>query len=208
MIEAYCPDEKLTEVKECLNYIITSCCRLLKTTTLNSRLAAAVDKALPLTDTIAVDSFFGEICGRFMSALPNKCTAVYGSPCGSYIKSNRPLFTYFILTLIRPLLDSCNDSFKLSVLSKSDGECVTVEISADGACCNNVKNDDDITSIFAEALNAKYSFGENNLTIILREYPHDGKIIFETDRLYQSDSLFSIYNVMLSDIEGFRRFYE
>lgn len=210
MIEAYCGDDGRDEVKQCLNNIISSCCKLLQSTTLNSKLAAAVDNNLSTSQYINIDDFLKEIAEGCSRSLPCRCSGVYYSHTDAYVTANRPLLTYFTLLLLRPLLNnSQGNSFELKISCEIIDGCVSVRFSSD-ACVSIDANllNDDVNRIFARKLGVDYSYSKNILTINFEAGKPDDKLCFESDRVYLSDSVFSVYNVLLSDIDGFKKFYE
>ncbi|MBE6861816.1 MAG: hypothetical protein E7497_02815 [Ruminococcus sp.] len=209
MIEAYCGDEIRKEIRECLNYILSSCCGLLKSATLNSRLAAAVDENLSSSQSIDIDDFLTEIAEGCSRTLPGKCEAVYKDMIGERVKANRALLTCFVLGLLRPLLDNpSEEKCVLEISCKRIEERISVDFTTTATISQNHSADDDVNRIFAEKLDAEYSYRGNTLNITLNIVKSDDSLSFETDRLYHSDSVFSVYNVLLSGIEGFRKFYE
>ncbi len=210
LIEAYCGDESRDEVKQCLNHILSSCCKLLQSTTLNSKLAAAVDSSLPSSQCINIDDFLTEIAEGCSRSLPCRCNCVYTCQTGEYITANRSLLTYFTLLLLRPLLDdSQGKEFDLNISCEKVNGRICARFSSEACFSPDARIiDNDVNRIFARKLNADYSYSGNTLTVSFEAVKPDDKLNFESDKVYLSDSVFSVYNVLLSDLDGFRKFYE
>lgn len=206
------------EAKLCLNNIITSCCRLMQSVSLNSQLTAVADEKDLNPEPINVDMFFEEFAQESSRALGKNANISYVSCSGCIICVDRALLTYFLLGLVRRLIGYGNEIVTLEIsaeVNESKVEIAIEKLNADkpddtgkGSLAENLKNiDDEISGFFAERLKATYSLSGNTLNISFNRAENNGEATLRSDKTFLSDSLFSPYNIMLNDLMDFRSFY-
>lgn len=220
MINELAEKSEKEETAFCLNNIITCCCRMMKSATLNSCLVAAADKNFSKSMPIAIDSLLTEIASGCSRALNNNCSAKYTGSCDCIIRSDKNMLTYFILGLVRKYLYTLNnkDKFILNFSASKSDELAVISISVESVGNEAVKFeniyhsnfedfDNGINEILAQKLNADFSFSESKLNISLKCAKNISETVFESNKSFSEESLFSPYNIMLNDITNFRAFY-
>lgn len=200
-------------VPDCLESIISSCRRLMRTSSVSVQLAAAVSEKNVHKECIYLPEFIEKLSAGFASAVGREnCIGCTDMPA-CFIGADRELLTYFILMLARKVMP--HKSMKLGIGASSDGEYAEISVfseeNGDAPDCEIISNSDGIFSsafdIIAEKLGAEYTITANRAAVRLKCVQHDGEVVMESDRLVLDDGLFSPCRIMLSDLTDFRRFY-
>ncbi len=198
----------------CLNNIISSCCTLMRDASLNSILSVlGENKDLPLQLT-DVERFIETISDGIKRALGKKFEISTKVSKSALIRTNINLFSYLVLLLIRGLIARCGmyNSGKLLISSDVSGNNVTftltaVGVSVAGGYNKNTELDNEFAKILAEKLNTKFEINDSSVNIILHCAENNGEVSLSSDKVFFDDSVFSLYNIMLSDMTENLNFY-
>lgn len=207
LIEAYCSENIKPEITDCLNRIMKSCCRLLQNTSLYAQLAVTSDSGLDNVTVISIADFLDEITDGFRNALSGCSRIKTVSENNLYVKINKKLLTFFLVNLLKQILVKSNSDITIS--ASDSGERINIKLLYNNGANSEFfsETDNEINKILAKKLGIEYSCSNNGISLILKAAENDGTINMDTDRVVLSDNFFSIYNIMLSDLDDFRDFY-
>ncbi len=200
-------------VPDCLESIISSCRRLMRTSSVSVQLATAVSEKNMHKQCIYLPEFTEKLSAGFAAAMGNESCIGCTDATECFVNADRELLTYFILMLARKIMP--HKSMRLGISASSDGEYAEISVfseeNGDASDYEIISNSDGIFSaafdIIAEKLDADYYITANRATVRLKCAQYDGEVVMESDKRVLDDGLFSPCRIMLSDLTDFRRFY-
>lgn len=202
-----------------LNSITSGCFRILGSVLINSLLAKAADERNCKPVLIWAEVYLKEIVQQCQRILVEDCMVSYNGHAYHNIRADKDMFTYFIIGLVMRLICTIGKkSFNIDFSAETDGKYIYLTISE--ACENIQENnniiphndrfysaDDEAYSIFAQKLNAEYSFSANSLHISFKYAESNRELNFEASKTDLRDRLFSPCSIMLNDFADYLDFY-
>lgn len=135
------------------------------------------------------------------------------------IRADKNMLTYFIIGLVRRLICTMGKkSFSLEFSAETDEKYIYLTVSELWENTRENNNnpphqdrfycaDDEAYRIFAQKLNAEYSFSVNSLHISFKCAESNGELNFEASKTDLGDRLFSPCSIMLNDFADYLDFY-
>lgn len=197
-------EENFKEIGQSLDVIMKECCRLLKNVTLGSQLSAAAVSSNVKSSYINFGVFMKKIADGCSKAMDDNFKIECSCGCDAVIKANSVLLTYFILLIIRAVISAAGkDCDHINITSETDEKQVKLLIdsgsNADSGFVNGTETD--ILNVFADKLDAKYSFFCGKAEILMPLADNSNMLLFESDKLCLGEEVFSPFSIILGDTD-------
>lgn len=212
LLDSTSENSENTLFSQCLENIMVNCCRLMRNVTISSQLAAAANNTLS-EELVNIPDFMTKLVKDCISVMGKDYCIDFSQPPECFIKTDKTLFMYFMLMLIRKIIVHKNLKlgFNVSCDEKNVQISIFFEEKKNVAAIEYVDNVngifEDAYDIISQKLNAECNFTENGVIIKMKRALYDGNAVFETDRLFFSENMFSPSRIMLCDLTEFRSFY-
>ena len=199
------------DVTHCLNMIMTSCCSMMKTTELYTKIITALFNSDIVFSSFDLNKYMKVFCSSCNETLGSTCKVDYvPSDDIAYISTNNDFFEYILLGSVRRSVISGARILEISSEKLQNNDIVITfrVIESDPAADLSLFNDIDleefvgINTRLAEKINSHFSYESGVIQLKVDYRPSDG-IVFNSPEVTGNPNTMTPFHSMLADISGY-----
>lgn len=203
-------NESAEEIREYLTEVMSSCARLLRSSSLELLLTASSFEDRSALPAISADEFIDELAAG-ISAVPGaRFTVTTVKSSGALIKADRLTLTYYILMLIHSFISGSGAPLMLGCELRNGKVYITAETGDFHQKTQN-NTDAEFDEFFirtaAERLGSEFELSSGRLVISFPEAEAPVGDCLESSRVTFDDGYFSPYNLILASDDDYQAYF-